>query len=191
MTCVGRMAYVTVNDGQNGSAPAILRILVTPVNDGPILRFSPSSQPPQFASLADRSHSIIYIENGSPVAIFPMSTILIDVDSFFAGNATLSFSTSRPGDIIFVNETVASGLGVTIVGSGWDVVYLSGVASLSVYLEVRINIYVSFWCLYLSCNCRYCVLPRMTSPSLNQRESCLRSRLPFGTERGLQACQYL
>ncbi|XP_065843563.1 uncharacterized protein [Oscarella lobularis] len=131
-----RMAYVTVNDGQNSSAPAMLRILVTPVNDGPILRFSPSSQPPQFASPADRSHSITYIENGAPVTIFPMSTILIDVDSFFAGNAMLSFSTSRAGDIILVDESVANGHGVTIVESGTGVVYLSGVASLAAYLEI-------------------------------------------------------
>ena len=140
MTCVERMAYVTVDDGQNSSAPAILRILVTPVNDGPILRFSQSSHPPQFASPADRSHSITYIENGAPVTIFPMSTILIDVDSFFAGNATLSFSSSRAGDIILVDGGVASGHGVTIVGSGTEVVYLSGVASLAAYLEVQVSV---------------------------------------------------
>ncbi|XP_065826334.1 uncharacterized protein [Oscarella lobularis] len=136
LTSDTRMAYVVVNDGQNSSAPAILRILVTPVSDGPILRFSPSSQPPQFASLADRSHLIIYTENGPPVNIFPMSTVLIDVDSFFAGNATLSFSTSRAGDVIVVDESVASQHDVVVAGSGTNSVHLSGIASLAVYLQI-------------------------------------------------------
>ena len=65
-----------------------------------------------------------------------MSTILFDVDSLFAGNATLSFGTSRAGDIIAVNESVANGFGVVVVGSGTESVYLSGVASLAAYLEV-------------------------------------------------------
>ena len=138
---VPRTAYVIVTDGQNSSLPAVLRIFVTPVSDGPILRFSPSSQPPQFASLADRSHLITYTENGSPVNIFPASTVLIDVDSLFAGNATLSFGTSRAGDIIAVDESVANGFGVVVVGSGTHAVYLSGVASLAVYLQVHISVF--------------------------------------------------
>ena len=113
-----------------------------PVSDGPILRFSPSSPPPQFASIADRSHSITYTKNGPSVQIFPMSTVLIDVDSFFAGNATLSFGTSRPGDIIAVDENVANGFGVVVVGSGTESVYLNGVASLAAYLEVQIRVFV-------------------------------------------------
>ena len=68
--CSQKMVYVV----ENSSAPAALLILVTPVSDGPILRFSPSSQPPQFAPLAYRSHLIIYTYNGPPVNIFPMST---------------------------------------------------------------------------------------------------------------------
>ena len=98
----------------------------------------------RFAPLANRSHSITYTENGSPVKILPSRTILVDVDSFYAGNATILFNASRSGDIVLVNMSTAARHGVVVIGQGTSSVLLSGIASLDAYLEVEIEFYLFF-----------------------------------------------
>ncbi|XP_065844295.1 uncharacterized protein [Oscarella lobularis] len=131
-----RIIYVVLYDGQSRSVPAKIRVVVIPVNDEPILRFTPTGQPVRFAPLANRSHSITYTENGSPVKILPSRTILVDVDSFYAGNATILFNASRSGDIVLVNMSTAARHGVVVIGQGTSSVLLSGIASLDAYLEI-------------------------------------------------------
>ena len=168
-----RMATVIVDDGQNRSVPAAIRIVVIPASDGPILRFTPPSQPLQFASLADRSHSITFTENGSPVKILPNDTVLVDVDSFYAGNATFSFNTTRTGDIILVDVSIASSHGVTVIGQGTSSAYLSGIASFAAYLEVKrpVHHFSAHFTWYFF---RYCFLLRTAIQRLNRRKLFLR-----------------
>ena len=176
------MAYITVDDGQNRSSPAAIQIFVIPISDGPVLRFTPPSQPLQFASLADRSHSITFTENGSPVKILPNYTILVDVDSFYAGNATFSFNTTRTGDVVLVDVSKANSHGVTVTGQGTSSVSLSGIASFAAYLEVKrlVHHLFAYFTLYFI---RYCFLLRIAIQRLNRRKLFLRLLLWCGTKQ--------
>ena len=168
------MVYVVVYDGQSRSIPAKIRVVVIPVNDAPVLRFTPTNHPLHFGSLADRSHSITYTENGSPVKILPSRTILVDVDSFYAGNATLSFNASRSGDIVYVNMSTAARHGVVVIGQGTSSVLLRGIALFEAYLEVRMK-FPLFYLLCLSfATCRSYLPPRTTTQLQSRTKLFLR-----------------
>eukprot|EP00118_Oscarella_pearsei_P024328 m.303900 g.303900 ORF g.303900 m.303900 type:complete len:1317 (+) comp40843_c0_seq7:4945-8895(+) len=129
-----RIGEMFVSDGQNYSAPAFVKINVSPVNDGPIFQFKPIDDPPAFASFADRSHAVTFTENGPPVNLLPLSTDLNDVDSTMAGKATVSFDASHDGDILSVDE--ANTFNIQVNGVGTSKVTLSGVALFGVYLQL-------------------------------------------------------
>ena len=160
------MVYVVVYDGQSRSIPAKIRIVVIPVNDAPILRFTPTGQPVRFPPLANRSHSITYTENGSPLKILPSRTILVDVDSFYAGNATILFNASRSGDIVLVNMSTAARHGVVVIGQGTSSVLLRGIASLEAYLEVRMTFSLVYLLSFATCRS---YLPPLTTTQLQSR----------------------
>ncbi len=121
------LTVATSDNGNQGGAAitstSTLAIIVTPVNDAPVL-------------LLDAS-SATYIENGAPCNMFTGSTALTDVDDTNMESATVALSNAQTGDSLLIagsiaaSGTLASGINWTNTGTS---ITLSGSASKADYL---------------------------------------------------------
>jgi hypothetical protein len=145
LTVTTRLITLTVFDGEDTSEEVNISVTVIPLNDGPILQFNPDADIDMFATRADRSHAVEFIEEGLPVRVMPNTTTATDVDSRNAGGATIQLIgiKDRLKEALTINKVLAESFDVTVNISISETsinISLSGIASFDAYKQILLTL---------------------------------------------------
>ena len=122
---VARTINVVVTDsGGLNSNTATTTITFTAVNDAPVLDLDANN-----STTGGANYLTSYTENGAPIPVADVDSLITDVDSTQLMGATLTLTNAQTGDVLSVG-TLPAGISAVVNG---NTVTLSGLASLSDY----------------------------------------------------------
>lgn len=118
-----RNVDVTLNGGSSAFSEqtAVASVIITPVNDAPIITFTPATPP-------------VYEEDSSPLPVLNDSLAVSDVDNVNLASATVTLLNRPNGDAELL-DVLAAGTGLSVLYDS-GVLTISGPAALSTYRQV-------------------------------------------------------
>ena len=109
------------------------------MNDGPIIHFSPDAE---FPLDSDRNYAVGFAEEDKPVNLIPNATTIFDVDSTYAGGATIQLHgiIDKMEERLIIDKLLADIRNISINVSSFHSSFnitLVGIASFEVYRQVE------------------------------------------------------